>query len=158
MKDTGQFVGQLMQDNGSVVNAICAGLRGKNALGKLFMDAQRRPFQYKIIVEPEIIAPGEIVFRMNLEELYAYLKNYSEDEQATIKLRPPLDMRVLIRGEFIVSGDIITEDEYEAILTIVDYAKVEDIYKHSTLSESQVTRALIGLRKKGALKVVSLGT
>jgi hypothetical protein len=155
-KDNGQFIGVIMQENGFIVNAACGELKGRSAIGKMLRMAQVQPFLFKIIVEPEIISAGDSVFKMSLEDLYAFIKDYNSQQDEMSKLKPPPNMKILIRGEFIVEGAQITADEFETMLVAVDYAKVAEIYNNCPLPEPYITKALIDLRKKGAIKVISV--
>lgn len=72
--------------------------------------------------------------------------------------RPPMSLKLLVEPNFLVSGEELTEIEYNLLCTMSDYNLVEDLYKNSPMLEYEITMALVSLRKKNALRVIKKRT
>ena len=69
------------------------------------------------------------------------------------KLKPAMNLRLVIDPEVIVSHDEITPEEFDILSVLSEWCVVSDVYKYSKLMEFEVTNALVSLRKKRAIKV-----
>ncbi len=110
-------------------------------------------YAHDYIVEPERVAspfkihyPYSVLRRKVSEVISIYKENKA--------LRPPDDLKLLIRASFIEAGDAVTGEEFELLRTISDFSRVKDIYKNSQLPDYQITNGLISLRKKQAITTV----
>lgn len=152
--DNGQYAGVILQQDGKLIHAEYAGFTGKKALFKAVVDDLEGIQKLKYIVEPEIIADGSGSFELTWKEFKVMAEKMLTQFRETARLKPPAHLRLVVDGDFIITGKPIDGVEFEVLCTISDYSKVEDVYAKSPLHEFEITRALVSLRKKGALKVV----
>ena len=157
-----QFVGAIYQLEGQVVRFDYKALKGKKALFQLVVDIEnedpgrtQNDGVYKFVPEPEIVEGNDIEFRFapqDIGEIIEKASLYAKDEG---KLRPPGHLRLLINPDFAIQGDIVGQVEYDLLVLLTEYSKVEDLYSHSELLDFEITSSLVSLRKKGAIKVVN---
>jgi hypothetical protein len=76
-----------------------------------------------------------------------------EEHNDSKRLRPPGELRVLIDPEFIETGDKPDSLEFNILKTMSTFNKVADIYQNCDLFDFEITKGLVSLRKKGAIKV-----
>lgn len=150
--DNRQFLGDVTQKDGLVVDAQYKGLGGKKALyTALIDDVDAGGMSY--IVEPELVEETQIIFEVSVDELKDQARAKFEHYQRSQKLRPPDEIRLLVDPDFIIEGVDVTSDEFEVLAGLSEYNKVGDIYKNVNLLEYEITNALVSLRMKKALKV-----
>ncbi len=154
-----QHVGVIIQLNGLIVNAEFYSNKGKKALFNILFEDIDGQADFTYIVEPELINQDDLKFKFTFEELYKKLQNRFEQYKKFKKFRPPNNLKLYLKPEFVedVNGYSIGPEEFDTLLTLIDFPLVEEIYKHSTLYEYQITRSLVSLRNKKALKVVQQG-
>ncbi len=150
-----QHIGVIIQANGHIVNAEYHSDKGKKALfNALFEDIEGHT-HFKYVVEPEIIGEKDYAFHFTFDDLYKKLQTRFEQYKKFKKFRPPKELKLYLKGEFMndIHGYSIGPEEFDTLLTLVEHPLVEDIYRKSPLYEYQITRALVSLRNKKALKV-----
>ena len=148
-----QFLGAIYLLNGKLVHAIYQGSARKKALFNMIFDELQRPNNYKYIVEPEFV-PGEIsTFNYSYESFSKLVNEYIENYLEYKKLIPPNNLKLMVDSNFIIEGEEVTVEEFGVLATITEYAIVSDIYYHSKFHMFHTSKALISLRKKGAIKV-----
>lgn len=152
LKSNRQFLGAITQKEGWIVDAQYKGHQGKKALFTLIIE-DRQPDALSFIIEPEIIEETEGVLRMSVEQLRVEALAYLDDFVSSQKLKPPKDLVLTVFPDFIVKGDKINGDEFSILCTLSEYSKVQDLYDKCPLLEHEVTKGLVSLRKKGALRV-----
>ncbi|MCO4794040.1 MAG: hypothetical protein KC493_10020 [Bacteriovoracaceae bacterium] len=148
---TKQYFGSIHLIDGKITESSYKGQTGKDTLYTILIEDMTDSTPLKFVVEPELIEPGS--FSYNVEEFKKDARTYYENFLATKKLKPPANLRLLVKGDFILAGPEVTGSEFQLLKIISDYSKVEDIYKESDQLEYQVTNSLVSLRKKGALRV-----
>ena len=148
---TKQFLGSVHMVDGIIVDASYKGGDGKNSLFKILIEDMTDELPLKFVVEPELIENGSFSYRV--EEFKKDARVHYEKYLAARKLSPPLNIKLIVDGEFVLHGENIDTIEFRVLKTISDYSRVDEIYKESGLMDYEVTNALVSLRKKGALKV-----
>lgn len=147
-----QFLGEVTQKDGLIVDAHYNGLSGKKALyTALINDVELGEMSF--VVEPELIEETQVIFEISVNELKQQAREKFEHYQRSRKLRPPDEIRLLVDPDFIIEGAEISGEEFEVLAGLSEYNKVGDIYKNVNLLEYEVTNALVSLRMKKALKV-----
>ncbi len=153
LNTNGQFQGVIYQHEGFIVDASYMGFSGKNALFKMiFEDVETSDF-FKFIVEPELIYEQHFSIKMNFDEVKREAQALYQKFIIAKKLKPSLDLRLVINPEIITNDEEITLSEFDVLSTLAEWCKVADIYRFSKLMEFEVTNALVSLRKKRAIKV-----
>ncbi len=148
-----QFLGAIFLKDGVLVNATFESQIGERSLKKaIFEDLESKDF-YKFIVEPEIVSEEKVVFEISFEKLNEQVANEYSQYQKIKKLKPPLNLDLIISPEIITNEFEVTASEFKLLEVISEYSKVADIYAHSDLLESEITLALVELRKKRAIRV-----
>ena len=147
--DSGHL-GVIVLKQGVLVQCRYNQKQGIDCLFEFFQNCYDKEDFYTIM-EPETIAPDNNSFHLKVSELMEMKKRRKIYEE---KLRPPGDLKLLVRHDFLSSAVNISPVESQLLKTILNHQRVCDIYQYVGMDESLVTRLLIGLRKKGALKVV----
>lgn len=155
LKDTGQFKGVIYQRDGRIVQAEFEGQTGKKALIKSVVANQSQDNKYKFVLEPEVIEEGMVAFSLDLEQLYEEVSEYLKNLNKIKSLKPPGNLKLMPRGEFIINGAEVTKSEFELLKLMTEYSTVNDIYEHCKLEDLEITLSIVALRKKGAIKVIS---
>jgi len=153
--ETAQFHGVIYLLSGILVNAYFEGQKGTRALTNLVVSIQKNTDSYKFISEPEIIEKSEVVFHVIFLDFKENIFPKANQIQAAQKHRPPENLKIVLKEEFLVTGEEISRQEFSVMNVVSDYSKISDIYKNITLSDSETTDALVSLRKKGAFIVQS---
>lgn len=153
--DTGQQVGFILICNGLIVGASFNKQTGRKALINLLVEEFSSVLNLNHIVEPEVINVDTFQFEITLDELENDFRSLYEKIESSKKLRPPGNKRLLVDADFVCRGLKIDPFEFDLMCLISDFGKVEEIYNNSELLEFEVTNALVSLRKKGAIKVIS---
>jgi hypothetical protein len=152
LKSNRQYLGAITQKDGWIVDAQYKGHQGKKALFTLIIE-DRKPDTLSFIIEPEIIEATQGVIHLSVEQLKKEALAYIDDYLASQKLKPAGDLVLTIHTEFIIQGAEINGDEFSILGTLSEYSKVSQLYEESPLLEHEVTKGLVALRKKGALRV-----
>jgi hypothetical protein len=152
-RDTGQFLGVIYQQEGLIVGSQIKDLKGKKALLKMIFDDVESNDDFKFIVEPELLNPEILTMKISFEEIKKEAQSFFQEYIAAKKLRPAAHLKLVIDPEVIVSKEEITPEEFDLLTTLSEWCKVSDIYKYSKLMDFEITRTLVSLRKKRAIKV-----
>ncbi|MBI2521383.1 MAG: hypothetical protein HYV97_13255 [Bdellovibrio sp.] len=153
-RNSSQFLGAIYQIDGLIVKCLYRGIGGKKGLYKALHESLVLT-TIKHISEPEILDDSIAEFRLTKEQMLHELQNLMRELRDTKKLKPPGHLKLAIVTDFFLSGTDVTAREFDLLKLLTEYAKVSDIYANSDIEETEVTQGLIGLRKKGALAVVS---
>ena len=147
-KDNGPQVGLVSMAEGLLVGGLYRGQGGIQALAELVLEDGGK---CRYLVEPEILSPRDRQFEVTLRDFLAFMKDtyYRSDH-----LRPPLDLKILVKEDFVSQNGKTTPMECDLLKIISHCHRVGDVYKYGHPLESVVTSLLVSLRKKGALKVV----
>jgi hypothetical protein len=148
-----QYLGHLLLKEGEVIQAVYQHGRGLKAFFQLVIDEfSLKALDY--VVEPEIVDEKERQIHQPLPVLKDKLQQVLKDHRDTIKLRPPQNLRILIQARFLDDQHLVTPEEFDVLNTLAEWNRPNDVYRHSPLLEHETTLALVGLRKKGALKII----
>lgn len=152
-RNTGQFLGLVLIADGEIVDCTYGGLKKDKALYlALFDDMEHTPL--KFIVEPEVVQDTQKEFRLSYEDFKANSQKLYQKHRESKQLKPRMDLKLILDGDFISRGDEVTSEEFNIMSVLTEYSRVSDIYSNSDLYDFEVTQALVSLRKKGAIKVV----
>ncbi|MFY7992554.1 MAG: hypothetical protein ACOVP4_04600 [Bacteriovoracaceae bacterium] len=149
-----QYHGHLLLKNGDVIQAFFKTVTGLKAFYNIVVaDYELEPIIF--VVEPETVEEKQ----RGIHYPYSVLKNRTQEiidkYLATVKLRPPQNLKLLIKADFLNQKGDVTPEEFEVLSTLSDWNLVKDVYQNCNLVDYEITLALVGLRKKGALKVIS---
>lgn len=149
-----QLFGQLLVKDGKIISVLYKGKLGLAGLSSLFIEGRNnKDFNY--MVEPEVVLERSGDLNLDYEDCLRLAQKIDDSHKDLEKLKPNKNLRLLINGQFVISGEEIDSHEFSTLKTIIDYNKVDDIYKNTKLSDQEITQALISLRRKKALKVYS---
>lgn len=151
--DTNQLLGAISLLDGDIVDSRYKGVKGLKSFFNLCVD-EFENISLKYIVEPELIEIGINTIHYPYSILKRKIAEVVEQFRASKSNRPPNDLKILIKPEFIVDGEEVINQEFDLLSTISDYNRVGDIYKECDLLDYEITNALVLLRKKNALKVI----
>lgn len=150
----GQFMGVILLREGYVVGAQFAKKTGLKAIVSLLIVDLDSIVDLKLVVEPEVVNDSDIEFTLKIDDLKSNMKAIYEEHIEAKKLRPSDVLRVMINANYVESGEKPNYNEFSVLKTMVEYSKIEDIYKNTDLFDFEITNSLVNLRKKGAIKVV----
>jgi hypothetical protein len=148
-----QYLGHVLFKNGEIYQVIFQNLKGLKAFYHLIIqEYSLQSFNY--VVEPEVVNESE----RQIHYPYAVMRNKMADViqqfKETVKFRPPDNVKILIEPKFIEGDGPITPEEFSVLETLTEWNSPIDIYQHCQLLDHEITRALVNLRKKNALKIV----
>ncbi len=146
-------IGVFYFQDGKLVNARFLDFWGLKAFLEL-IDHIEKLSDFDYILEPEIIGPEmvKIIRPINkLKDLVAESKTLKKDLD---NQRPPDNIKLMIRPEVFDSEEEFSPLEFKLLCTLSDYTLVKDIYRQNDMLEHEITKCLISLRKKNAVKVV----
>jgi len=152
-RSTGQFLGLVLIAEGEIVDCSYSGLKTDKALYQaLFDDMEHTPL--KFIAEPEVVLDSQRKIHLSFEDFKANSQHLYRKHRESKSLKPPLNLKLILSGDFISRGDEVSKEEFTVMSVLTEYSRVADIYSNSDLYDFEVTQALVSLRKKGAIKVV----
>ncbi len=148
-----QFLGNILFKSGDIVQVVFNNQKGLKAFYHLMIqEFSLQSFDY--VVEPEVVEEKErqihYPYAVLKNKLGDVLKNYRE----SLKFRPPENVKILIDADFISDTLPVSTEEFFVLETLTEYNEPFDVYQHCPLLDHEITWALVGLRKKGALKIV----
>lgn len=149
-----QYLGAIIQSDGKIVNAKYLNLSGRKALASILMELKTSK-DFSFVSEPEVVTPCDHIFEMTENQFLKFKNDYFEQFEELNKLRPRNDLRIDINPQnfnFLIG---INKSEFDVLCDIIDHGVVEKIYYNSDLLDFDITTALISLRKKGLLRVLS---
>lgn len=149
-----QFLGHILFRQGRIVDALLNGLKGEKALSHLFIqEYSLQSFEY--VIEPEVVDESILEVSYGIQELKDRMTTVLRQYQETLKLRPPENVKIVIDPDFIEDSLPVSADEFEVLCTLTEWNTPFDIYQHCQLLDHEITLALVGLRKKSALKILA---
>lgn len=149
-----QYLGALLLREGKVVWAVYQDFVGEKALFKLLL-LDHQNSDLKFVPEPELIPAEAIHFCYDPPSINARFADVYRKYKETQKFGPPDEISLKIDQNFVISGPPITEMEFEILKKLTELSNVGDLYMALDMPGPEVTQALISLRKKGAIIVVS---
>lgn len=149
---TRELVGTIFFIEGQITNAKINRLTEMKALMNIFVYTNENPIE--TIIEPELVASNSQKIDFPIGVLKVKAIEYIEQFNLSKGMRPPNDLKLVPRSEFVLNGGDVTPSEFSLLTTMANYNLVEDIYIHNSMLEFEITNTLITLRKKEAIKVV----
>lgn len=149
-----QYLGHLTFEAGEIVKVSFQMQKGMKAFFQIIIqEFSLNSFVY--VVEPEIVDSADrdvfVPYALLKDKLEEVLKLY----QDSVKLRPPDNVKIIINPEFMAASQSISREEFEVLLTLTEWTTPFDVYQQCTLLDHEITFALVELRKKKALKILS---
>lgn len=148
-----KILGYFYFKSGTIFHVVFAGEKGEAALYRMAQFFEDK-VSFDIVSEPEIVENIETNWRSSNSRLGQCLEVFQLEYRKMRNLKPPMEHRLAISPDFVVSTQEILPNEFDVLCAVSDYHVVKDIYKHAPILEYEVTKALVSLRKKGALKVL----
>jgi hypothetical protein len=150
-----QFLGHVLFRSGKIVDAVFQGQKGEKALYYLFIqEASLQSFEY--IVEPEVVDDALVALPYGTQELRDKMTEALNQYQQSLKMKPPENVKIVIDPDFIEDSLPVTTAEFEVLCALTEWHTPFDIYQHCPLLDHEITMALVGLRKKNALKILAM--
>lgn len=151
--ESSQILGCAYILSGKLINVKYKGVQGAKAFYNACVDSQ--DIQVSTIVEAEFVDERERKISTPFSVLKRKMTEIADKYTESKAKRPPDNLKLLIIPSFL-SGEIqVNSAEFNLLCTLSDYNKVSEVYKHNPLLDYEITNALVGLRQKGAIKVVS---
>lgn len=149
-----QYLGQILFKNGEIFQVVFHNFKGLKAFYQLIIqEFCLQSFDY--VVEPEVVEDNE----RQIHYPYAVMRNKMSDVikqyRDSLKFRPPENVKIIIDHEFMEDILPVTPQEFEVLETLTEWNSPFDIYQHCQLLDHEITLALVSLRKKSALKIIS---
>lgn len=152
---SGNESAKLWFQDGQIIEIETQKRTGMNALYELFFqEFLGVRFDYELIANKEITVKQVIYFP--LAQIKIFLNSIVDDLEDHDEFSPNRNLELSLKPEFIAYGQDITELEYQVMELVAKYEAVDDIYNKTDLLGFEVTKGLIGLRKKDALIVKEL--
>ena len=149
-----QFLGHILFIDGSVVNVSFQKHSDLKALYHLIIiEDLKKNFDY--VIEPEVVEEKERHIHYPFSVLKKKLTDVLGLYHSSEKIRPPAQIRFLIKKNFMVSHENVTPEEFEVLKVVSEWSDVENIYNNCQLLDHEITLALVALRKKGAFTLMS---
>lgn len=150
-----QFLGHLLFRHGDVVAVVFQGHRGEKGLYHLLIQEHAlQSFEY--VVEPEVVDEGIQETALGINQLREKMSKSLELYQRSLKQKPPENVKIVIDPGFIEDSLPVTHQEFEVLCALTEWHHAHDIYQHCPLLDHEITCALVGLRKKNALKILAV--
>lgn len=152
-RESSQILGCAYIISGVLVNVKYKGAHGTKAFYNACIDSQDT--QVSIVVEPEFVDDRERKIDTPFSVLKRRVSEVSDRYLEARENRPPDYLKLLVIPSFL-SGEVqVNTAEFNLLCTLSDYNKVSDIYINNSLLDYEITNALVSLRQKGAIKVLS---
>lgn len=149
-----QYLGHILFKDGEIIQVLYQHLKGLKAFYQLFI--QEFSLQsHEYIVEPEVVEDKERQIHYPFAVIKNRLSDVLKQHRDSIKYRPPENVRIITVADFLSDTVPITSQEYSVLATLTEWNSPFDIYQHCDLLNHEITWALVGLRKKGGLKIVA---
>lgn len=149
-----QYLGHVLMKEGEIYQVYHSGVRGLKAFYQIVIeDFSLHGFEF--VVEPEVVQEGERQIFVRYEELKIKMAEVLKLYRESLKLRPPDEVKIVVEASFLSKPEGVTPQEFEVLATLTEWNKPVEIYKHCQLLDHEITMALVGLRKKNALKIVA---
>ncbi|MBT3979861.1 MAG: hypothetical protein HOE90_00830 [Bacteriovoracaceae bacterium] len=152
--DSKQILGMVLIEDGNILSCKFNGTIGEKSLLNIYIDeCEGRKIGF--IIEPEIIGDTPQNIRKSLSKLKEKVASDFKKYTNTKSLRPSDGIILQIDDGFLIDGSDVSAEEYEILFTLSDYSNVGELYNKCPLLDYQITEALVSLRKKSAIKVIS---
>lgn len=149
-----QYLGHLLFKNGELLQVFFQNQKGLKAFYQLVIqEFSLNSFSY--VVEPEVVEDRERHIHYPYAVLKSKMAEVLKQYRESLKMRPPENVKIIISSEFIDDTLPVTPEEYAVLLALTEWNTPYDIYQHCPLLDHEITWALVGLRKKSALKIIA---
>jgi hypothetical protein len=149
-----QYLGHVLFKDGEILQVFFRGQESLKAFYQLLIqDFNLQPFDY--VVEPEVVEESARKIHYPYSVLKKKLNAVLKDYQNSLKFRPPENVKIIADATFLSGTEAISPEEFEVLSILTEYNSVFDIYRHCPLLDHEITMALVSLRKKSALKILS---
>jgi len=149
-----QYLGHILFKDGDLIQVIFQVHKGLKAFYQVaIQEFTLHSLQY--IVEPEVVEDKERQIHFPFGVIKNRLNEVLQQYQASIKLRPPENVKILINSDFISSSRPVSSLEFQVLDTLTEWSAVNDVYQQCELLDHEITNSLVSLRKKGALKIIA---
>lgn len=152
-KETKQLLGAAYIIAGKLANFKFLEVEGIKAFYNACIEEKNGKL-FDLISEPELIDVRENKIQQPFSVLKRKMYDIADKYEMSKINKPPGHLKIIVEPGFITTEQEVNSLEYSLMCTISDYSLVSDIYKKSNLLDYEITNALVGLRKKNALKVV----
>jgi hypothetical protein len=150
LKSNRQFLGECWVDTGRITWARYANKEGVSALSSIYIDSRVKD-NITFMEEREYIPKDQRNIFMDSGKIFERIFFHYRLYKKNIDLKPKNDL--IFQTIYADDAQLSLAEKY--MLSIMDqYQVVEEIYRNSDLLEWETTEALIGLRKKGHLKII----
>ena len=153
-RQTHQHLGVVILKDGQVLRCQYRGVLGLKAFYNIVIEGVQL-VAHEFIVEPEIIDERD----RQIHYPYSVLKNKASEVLARYQQvaphRPPGHVRLLPCESFLSLEGEVSEAEFTVLCSLTEWSRVEELYRHCPLLDYEITEALVSLRKKEALRVIS---
>lgn len=153
MGEANQYYGVVYFIDGEIINVECRGVEGLKGFYSMCLNLTT---SIDFVIEPELISTNKRKIAYSFNQLRSSFEEVAKKYKEAFANRPPDNLKMLIKSEFIEEGAEITCEEFELLCCLSDFSLVEDIYKYCKMLDYQITSALISLRKKNAIKVIQV--
>lgn len=148
-----QLLGFAVMLEGELIHVKYKNAKGMKAMASVIIDENiHTPLSF--VVEPEIVGDIEKTIHFPFNKLKEKLAEIVAEYKEIEGQKPPKGIKLLINPQVLTSDVEISDTEFSLLCTISDLNKVEEIYQNSELMDYEITRNLVALRKKNALKVI----
>jgi len=150
-RERGQLLGCALLFEGHLINVKYKGCDGHKA----FYNACIESFNInpRLVLEPEMVNGKDRKIDTPFSALKTKLIEVQAEYEAIKDSRPPKNISLTINPSFLSGNTQVSSHGFSLLCTLVDHSAVDDIYKHNSLLDFQITNALIELRQKKAIKV-----
>lgn len=151
---TKQLLGEIILNDGQIAFCKYKGVEDLKAFFNLCID-EYEGMSFTYIIEPELFDVSRRHIHYPFGVLKRKIAEVIEKYGASKESKPPGNLKILVKPDFIDNGESVTGEEFELLCTLSDYNLVSDVYSNCQLIDYEITNALVSLRKKNALTVVA---
>ena len=147
-----QIIGTIFFMNGHILGSKYGSFSSHKGLINLLIKLTES--EYRVVLEPGIIGKTDRKLNLSVKALKKDFESVFAEYLKSKDLKPPKDLTLVVNPQYLKDQKTLTVPEFNLLTTIVDYSKVEDVYKNSQLIDFEITNILVNLRKKEAIKVL----
>jgi len=148
-----QIFGYVVFFEGSIIQCHFKGNQGLKGFFNLCIE-EFDQVELNYVVEPELVDSTQVTIHYPFSVLKRKIVDVVGNYKSNKENRPPDNLKVLIKPEFVASGAVVDNNEYELLCTLSDFNMVSDVYRNCDLFDYQITNTFVSLRKKNALTVI----
>jgi hypothetical protein len=142
-----QLLGVIILYDGLIIEVNYKSFKDFKAIVSIYLDSVSNN-DLKFIVEPEIIEKKELSKTINPLELKSQLSVVAQEYLKYSKMRPSGNICLLVSEKIFEEKSHLSVDEYDVLKLIINYPKVNDLYKNCEKLDYEITKTLVTLREK----------